>query len=77
MARSRNAARPPRNTAPMWKKVAVALSAPVAMILVISLLHVNEWNVFLFAVVLVAVAAGAVWGAARLLGVKLSLRSWD
>jgi len=61
----------------MWKKVAVALSAPVAMILVISLLHVNEWNVFLFAVVLVAVAAGAVWGAARLLGVKLSLRSWD
>jgi hypothetical protein len=61
----------------MWKKVAVVLSAPVAMIIVIKLLHADTWNFFLFAVVLIGAAVLAVWGSARLLGVHLSLGSWD
>lgn len=77
MARYRNPARPPRNTAPMWKKLAVVLSAPVAIVLVVSLLHANEWNFGLFFLLVVAVAVVAVWGTAKLLGVHLSLRSWD
>ena len=77
MARTKNQTRPKRNTAPAWKKVAVVLSAPVAMILVIELLHANTWNGLVFLVVLVAVAVAAVWGTAKVLGVHLSLGSWD
>lgn len=77
MARYRNPARPPRNTAPMWKKLAVVLSAPAAVIVVVSLLHANTWNFFLFFLVVIGVAAVAVWGTSKLLGVHLSLRSWD
>ena len=77
MARTTNPLRPKRNTAPAWKKVAVVLSAPIAMIFVIELLHANTWNVWLFMVVLIAVAVAAVWGTAKLLGVHLSLGSWD
>jgi hypothetical protein len=77
MARYKDPMRAARNTAPMWKKVAVVLSAPVAMLIVIKLLHANTWNFFVFAVVLVAVAVIAVWGSAKLLGVHLSLGSWD
>ena len=71
--------RPPgrRNSAPMWKKVAVVLSAPVAMLIVIQFLNTNTWNFFLFAVVVLAVAVAAVWGTAKILGVRLSLGSWD
>ena len=77
MARYRNAMRPPRNTAPLWKKLSVVLSAPVAVVVVVGLLHATTWNFFLFLVVVIAVAAAAVWGMARLLGVHLSLGSWD
>ena len=77
MARNKNPMRPKRNTAPIWKKVAVVLSAPVAMIVVIELLHANTWNGLLFIVVLVAVAVAAVVGTAKVLGVHLSLGSWD
>ena len=77
MARTTNPRRPKRNSAPAWKKVAVVLSAPVAMILVIELLHADTWNFFLFAAVLIAVAVAAVWGTAKVLGVHLSLGSWD
>ena len=75
----RTGARAPRrrNTAPMWKKLAVVLSAPVAVVIVVRLLHATTWNFLLFAVVVIAVAAVAVWGTARLLGVHLSLGSWD
>jgi hypothetical protein len=61
----------------MWKKVAVVLSAPVAMLFIIRVLHASTWNFFVFAVVLIGVAALAVWGMAKLLGVHLSLGSWD
>ena len=71
--------RPPgrHNSAPMWKKVAVVLSAPVAMLIVIQFLSTNTWNFFLFALVVLAVAVAAVWGTAKLLGVRLSRGSWD
>jgi len=77
MARTTTPLRPRRNSAPAWKKVTVVLSAPVAMILAIELLHVDTWNVYLFIVVLVVIAVVVVWGMSRLLGVRLSVRSWD
>ncbi len=43
MARSRQN-RAPRNTAPMWKKLSVVLSAPVAVVIVVRLLHATTWN---------------------------------
>jgi len=66
-----------RNTAPAWKKVAVVLSAPLAVLVAISLLDASSWSFLPFAVLTVAVAAAAVWLVSRLLGVHLSLRSWD
>ena len=77
MARNTGRGRPPRNTASMWKKLSVVLSAPVAVVVVISLLSATKWSFLPFAVLVLAVAAGAVWLTARLLGVHLSLRSWD
>lgn len=66
-----------RNTAPMWKKIAVVLSAPIAVVIVISLLDANTWNVFMFLALIIVVAAATVWGVSKLLGVRLSLGSWD
>ena len=77
MARTTTRPGPRRNSAPAWKKVSVVLSAPVAMVVAIELLHINTWNPILFIVVLIAVAAAAVWGTAKALGVHLSLGSWD
>ena len=66
-----------KNTAPAWKKFAVVLSAPVAVIVVMSLLHASKWSFLPFFALILAVAAVAVWLTARLLGVRLSLGSWD
>jgi len=66
-----------RNTAPGWKKFAVVLSAPAAVLGTISLLGASNWSFLPFVAVIVAVAAGAVWLTAKLLGVHLSLGSWD
>jgi hypothetical protein len=77
MARYRNRVRQARNTAPLWKKLTVVLSAPVAVVVAVGLLNANSWNFFAFFGLVVAVAAFAVWGSAKLLGVHLSLRSWD
>ena len=77
MVRHRDPSRPRRNSAPLWKKLSVVLAAPLAVILVIRVLHVNELGFFLFFLVVVAVAAVAVWGTAKLLGVRLSRSSWD
>jgi hypothetical protein len=77
MARYRDPMRAPRNTAPMWKKIAVMLSAPVAVMVVVKFANSGNWNFFFFVVVAVAAAAAAVWGTAKLLGVRLSLGSWD
>jgi len=74
-ARSRVPVR--RNTAPAWKKAAVVVSAPVAVVVAISVLHASTWSLVPFAALVVAVTAAAVWLVAKLLGVRLSLRSWD
>lgn len=66
-----------RNTAPAWKKFTVVLSAPAAVVVTISLLGASDWNFLLFAALIVSVAAAAVWLTAKLLGVHLSLGSWD
>jgi len=75
--RRSTAPRQRRNTAPGWKKFAVVLSAPAAVIGVVSLLGASNWSFLPFVAVIVAVAAGAVWLTAKLLGVHLSLGSWD
>ena len=77
MARRTDPLRPARNTAPMWKKVTVVLSAPVAVILVTTLLGAQDWGFLPYLLLVVGVAALSVWGTAKLLGVRLSLRSWD
>jgi hypothetical protein len=61
----------------MWKKLAVVLSAPIAAFIVVRVLDATTWNFFLFLVVVVGAAALAVWGTAKILGVHLSLNSWD
>ena len=76
MAR-RNTPRKQRNTAPMWKKVAVVLSGPVAIIVITSLLHASTWGFLPFLALVVVVVVAAVWLTAKLLGVHLSLGSWD
>ena len=77
MARYKDPTRPRRNTAPMWKKLAVLLSAPVAVLVVMWLFHINEWNFFLFLVTVLAIVVVAIWGTAKILGVHLSRSSWD
>jgi len=77
MARYKDPNRPPRNTAPMWKKVAVVLSAPISAFIVVRVLDATTWNFFVFLFVVIAAAAAAVWGTAKVLGVHLSLSSWD
>jgi hypothetical protein len=77
MARYKDPTRPRRNTAPMWKKMTVLLAAPVAVLVVMRLFHINEWNFFLFLVTVIAIAAVAIWAMAKILGVHLSLGSWD
>ena len=69
--------RPPRNTAPTWKKVAILLSAPGAIVLVSSVLGASEWSPWLRGLLAVAVGAATVWVVAKVLGVRLSLSSWD
>ena len=68
----------PRNTAPMWKKLTIVLSAPVSVLLVISIFKSTAgWGFFPHIALIVVVAGAAVWGTARLLGVHLGLSSWD
>jgi len=76
MARS-NKPRRQRNTAPMWKKVAVVLSGPVAIVVIASPLHASTWGFLPFLGFVIVVVVAAVWLTAKLLGVRLSLHSWD
>ncbi len=75
--RRRRGPRPPRNTAPAWKKITIVLSAPVSAGIVVALLHADKWSFLPFLALVIAVAAGAVWATAKVLGVHLSLSSWD
>jgi hypothetical protein len=75
--RRRDIARPKRNTAPLWKKLAIVATAVAAVVLVLDVLGPDSMGFFTLLVVVLAVIAGAVWGMAKLLGVHLSLGSWD
>ncbi len=61
----------------MWKKLPCCLSAPLAVFIVVTLLNAMQWSFLPLAVLVVAVALAALWGTSRLLGVHLSLGSWD
>jgi hypothetical protein len=76
MAR-RTRQRPPRNTAPNWKKFTIVLSACLTMIVVLK--YTTVWHMGLAAslVLSLAAVAGVLWLVSRLLGVHLGLRSWD
>ena len=76
MART-NKPRRQRNTAPMWKKLAVVLSGPIAIVIIASLLHASTWGFLPFLALVIVVVVAAVWLTAKLLGVHLSLGSWD
>jgi hypothetical protein len=69
--------RGPRNTAPLWKKLTIVAVTVAAVALVVRGLHASSWNFFAFVALVLVVAAVALWGTSRLLGVHLSLRSWD
>ena len=58
MARSSTSPGYRRNSAPAWKKIAIVLAAPVAMILIIRLLNADEWPQIVFFPVLIAVGCG-------------------
>jgi hypothetical protein len=69
--------KPSRNTAPLWKKLTIVLTALAAVIAVMSIVDTDNMNVLVFIVIVVAVIAAVVWLMARILGVRLSLHSWD
>ena len=67
----------PRNTAPLWKKFTVIVAAIVTPVILVRLLNATEWNFSMFALLVVGSAAVALWLAAKLVGLRLSLSNWD
>jgi len=67
----------PRNTAPAWKKLTLIVAAIATPVVLVTLLHATKWNFFLFALLVVGSAAAALWVAAKVVGVRLSLANWD
>ena len=67
----------PRNTAPLWKKLTIVLSAAVAAVALMSVLDSAHVSFVVFLVAVLAAVAAVVWLMAKLLGVHLSLHSWD
>jgi len=66
-----------RNTAPMWKKLSIVVSAVVVAWAVGFALGGNHANFLVLLVAVVVAVVADVWLVARLLGVHLSLHSWD
>lgn len=64
-----------RNTAPMWKKLTIVISAVFAASAVMSFLRDASFPLVIVAVL--AAVAAVVWMVAKVLGVHLSLGSWD
>jgi hypothetical protein len=77
MARRTGPGRGVRNTAPMWKKLTLVVAAIATPVVLVTLLHANRWNFFLFLLVVVGSAAAALWLVSKLIGVRLSLANWD
>jgi hypothetical protein len=76
MAR-RNRRPGPRNTAPAWKKLVVVAAAVLTPVVLVTVLHASKWNFFLLGILVIGSAAAGLWVAARVVGVRLSLASWD
>ena len=68
-------ARPPRNTAPLWKKLTIVAAAAVTAVLV------HQWLIdaggFVRVVVSLAAALAVAWLVGKALGVHMGLHSWD
>jgi len=77
MATRYKGARPPRNTAPLWKKLAIVVCTIVVLGIVLNALNASKLSFLPFLAVVVVVVVGMVWLMSKLLGVHLSLRSWD
>ena len=69
--------RPSRNTAPLWKKLAIVVGTLVVLGVVLNALNASKLSFLPFLAVVVVVVVGTVWLLSKLLGVHLSLRSWD
>lgn len=69
--------RPPRNTAPTWKKLSVVLSGPIVAALVLSTMDTGHMSSLVLVAITIVIVAVVVWLMAKLLGVRLSLHSWD
>jgi uncharacterized membrane protein YoaK (UPF0700 family) len=66
-----------RNSAAMWKKLTIVISAFLAGVIVVSLLRAANASFVVLVVAVLAVVAAVVWMVAKVLGVHLSLSSWD
>jgi hypothetical protein len=69
--------KPRRNTAPLWKKLTIVISATVAAVAMLSVLDSAHVSSLVLLVAILAGVAAVVWLVAKLLGVHLSLSSWD
>jgi hypothetical protein len=69
--------RPRRNSAPMWKKLTILVSAAIVAAVVMSALKGANVNFLVILVGVLAAVAADVWLVAKLIGVHLSLSSWD
>jgi antibiotic biosynthesis monooxygenase (ABM) superfamily enzyme len=69
--------RPPRNTAPLWKKLAIVLSTVVVLVVVLNVSNAPKMGFLPLLGIVLVVVVGMVWLMSRLLGVRIGLRSWD
>ncbi len=75
--RRRASYRPRRNTAPMWKKLTIVVSAVAVAVAVMAAMSSANMNFGVVFVGVLAAVAADVWVVAKLIGVHLSLSSWD
>ncbi len=61
----------------MWKKLTLIVGSVVIVVVVIGVLHASTWSFVPFVGLVIVVLAGSIWGLSKLLGMHLSLRSWD
>ncbi|HTX70011.1 MAG TPA: hypothetical protein VMH50_12840 [Thermoleophilia bacterium] len=66
-----------RNSAPFWKKLAIVLAAVIALVIVGPALHTSHLPSLAVLGLIILIVVAVVWVTAKVLGVRLSLRSWD
>ena len=72
-----NRPRGARNTAPLWKKLTVIAATIAVPVGLVTVLHAGTWNYLAFIALVVVSAVAALWGTAKLIGVRLSVGNWD